>query len=235
MKYAIISDTHGNFEALKKVLEDIRKNKVDKIISLGDVVGYGPKPHECIDALRRKKVVSLMGNHEAGVLGQTNLELWRFEARMTWDDARKKLTNADIEWLLSRPLYYFAEDFVCVHGSPNGPTLEYIENSLTIRRQLKLARICFNGHTHQPKMFVNSNQMNIKPVNELKSKCSYFINPGSVGQPRDGDPRSSYIIYDVEKQTITMKSVEYNIEETQRQIREAGYPELLASRLSCGW
>jgi putative phosphoesterase len=241
MKYGIVSDIHGNYEALKSVINDMAQKKVDKIISLGDVVGYGPQPHECIKVLRERKAISVLGNHDAGVIGKTDLSLWRVEALVTWADARKNLPNEDIQWLSQRPYYYYASDFLCVHGSPTDPIYEYIydEHGAKNNSTAVDARICFSGHTHLPTLLESNNMSYVwrftKPIIALNSGKKYFINPGSVGQPRDHDSRAAYLIYDDKVQIIRFERVKYNIARTQQLIHMKKYPKMLANRLSSGY
>lgn len=244
MRHAIMSDIHGNYEALKVVIKDAEKKGINQYISLGDVVGYGPQSHDCINMLREKKVTSVMGNHDAGVILKTDLTYWRGEALVTWQDARKKLPDADLQWLLERPYYHFCEDFVCVHGSPNHPIEEYIQDAGVAKQNLDFLfknnlKICFFGHTHHPTFIMQSNKW-IYPADEryilhLTKNSTYFINPGSVGQPRDNDPRASYLIYDSNAQTIEIQRVSYNIKKTQQRILACGYAPMLAQRLIGGW
>jgi predicted phosphodiesterase len=121
-----MSDIHGNYEALKSVIYDLSNKKVDKLICLGDVVGYGPQPHKCIKVLRKLGVPTIRGNHDAAIIGETDWNLWRFEAQRTWQIAVETLSNEDFVWLHSLPLYYYENDFLCVHGSPKSPNLEYM-------------------------------------------------------------------------------------------------------------
>lgn len=243
MRYAIISDIHGNYAALKEVVRDIKTRKIDHTISLGDVVGYGPQPHECIALLRSNKIISVLGNHDAGVIGEANLWQWRREALITWSDARKKLTNEDITWLRRNPYYFVTDDFMCVHGTPKQPTVEYMHDKHIAYSNLNymMRNICFVGHTHVPKVLMKANGQDTfinRPLYTLMNVSPskmYFINPGSVGQPRDLDSRASYIVYDTQLKTIILRRVAYNIQKTQRLILSRNYPPMLANRLSGGW
>lgn len=241
MRYAIVSDIHGNYEALKAVMNDISKKKVNRIISLGDVVGYGPQPHECIKVMMDYKIPSVLGNHEAGVILKTDLKIWREEATITWADARQNLCDKDYAWLQDRPYRLYYDNFMVVHGSPKNPIKEYLSDIFRVWRNAKFnpCNICFYGHTHEPVIFESTNSWfdmiyfdGTKKLNRLKK---YFINPGSVGQPRDGDERASYLIFDEDAYTVSLERADYNILRTQLLIGQKHYPKILAERLNQGW
>lgn len=239
MRYAILSDIHGNFPAFKAVLNDIRKSNVQQIISLGDLVGYGAEPGKCIDLARKLKVIHILGNHDAGVIGATDLKLWRGEALYTWADAAKRLSNSQLKWLIDLPYFYSGNDFLCVHGSPREPILEYIVDLKTALENECEARIVFFGHTHVPAFHDLDSATWFSPAPHktewLSLKGKYFINPGSVGQPRNGSTKAHYAIYDDKAQIVNFKSVVYNIWEAQDAIIQAGYAPMLAHRLSQGY
>jgi diadenosine tetraphosphatase ApaH/serine/threonine PP2A family protein phosphatase len=240
MRYAIISDIHSNLEALKRVLEEIYKRGADKIICLGDIVGYGANPNECVDIIREGNVESIIGNHDIIACGKD--EPYNFNpvasAAALW--TRKELTPENKEFLNNLPDMRLLDDFLIVHGAISDPD-SYILSSYDARMEFKLMRkhnICFFGHTHVRIHYTLSNddvrqsfdyEFNIEPTSK------YLINPGSVGQPRDRDPRASFLIYDKKKGFVKFIRLEYDIKEAQRKIIEAKLDRRLADRLSYGW
>ena len=228
-KRAIISDLHGNFEALTAVLEDIKTQGADEIFCLGDVVGYGPNPRECIDACRDFELV-LLGNHDNGALFDPDGFSSGAERAIFW--TRQQLEDTSVEgaeerwdFLAKLPRTHRVEDFLFVHGSPRSPLNEYVfpEDAYN---QRKIERIfgfihqyCFQGHTHVPGVFTENCRF-YSPTeigNEFKlNEQKVMVNVGSVGQPRDGDPRSSYVTVDGDQ--LTFHRVEYDPTPTREKI-----------------
>lgn len=220
-KRAIISDIHGNIEALAAVLKDIQSNNVDEIFCLGDVVGYGPDPCQCIDACRNFDLV-LLGNHDNGALFDpegfsSGAERAIFWTRQQLEDTSVPGAEARWDFLAKLPRTHRIDDHLFVHGSPRNPLNEYVFPE-DVYNQRKIERIfgfiqqyCFQGHTHVPGVFTENCRFyspteigNEFSLNEQK----IMVNVGSVGQPRDGDPRSSYVI--VEDDLLTFERVEYD-------------------------
>ncbi len=242
MIYAIISDIHGNLEALLATLECIKsyKKKIDKIICLGDIVGYGADPGECIRITREISDVILAGNHDFAVCGETCIEDFNAYARAAVLWSRDALNEAEINFLKDLPLLYGekSEDFA--HSSLHRPeSWRYLSGTpdTFIDFQIMEKNVLFVGHTHIPAIFENEGTQ-VKRLNAselfLNPNKKYIINPGSVGQPRDRNPRASFSIFDLENKSIETIRVEYDIKEAQRKILDAGLPEVLANRLSCG-
>ena len=245
MRRAIISDIHANLVALEAVLEHIREQGVDSIYCLGDVIGYGPQPRECLEHCR-KFDLNLLGNHEEAVLFEPIGFNARAKSAVEWTKNQLSLAEHPREenselWNLvgSMESSHVEEGVLYVHGSPRDPTREYVFVS-DIRNPEKLAEIfgaqeqltSFAGHTHTAGVFTVDSEFlhpsqigNRYQVGEKK----VLINVGSVGQPRDGDPRASYAIFDGE--TVEFHRVKYDIEEAIRRFRETPLPEELALRL----
>ena len=252
--FAVISDIHANLAALVAVLADIRRQRVERIICLGDIVGYGPDPRECLTLVRRNCHVCLKGNHDLAVLMEPfgfnprahEAVLWtRKRIRERWFSSSEVRRN----WgLLKRsPEKYRFNDMLFVHGSPRDPINEYVDEydtddlgfgpgSKIVEIMDSFGRVCFAGHTHQPGI-ITGDYRYVYPEEvdfhwEVAGGKS-FVNVGSVGQPRDGDPRAKYVIH--RDDTIFFRLVEYDIKETAEKIREI--PELhnsLAERLFKG-
>jgi predicted phosphodiesterase len=242
MIYAVISDIHGNLEALLAVLECIKsyKKNIDKIICLGDIVGYGADPEECISITREVSDVILAGNHDFAVCEQTSIENFNYYAKAAVLWSRDALNKEGINFLKELPLKYQEKGTDYVHASLHRPeSWRYLSGTpdTQIDFQIMEKKVLFVGHTHVPVIFENA-EMDIKRLNSrslsLNPDKKYIINPGSVGQPRDRDPRASFSIFDLEKNFIEIVRVEYDIKEAQRKILDAGLPEVLATRLSYG-
>lgn len=223
MRYGIFSDIHSNLEALEVVLDALKKEKVDKYFCVGDVVGYAANPKECIEIMRELDCPTVCGNHDWAVVDVIDYSNFNSYARAAVEWTKAELDDAEKGYLKNLPLTYEDEEITMVHGSLESPEeFEYIFDELTAFRTLNLCRtkICFIGHTHSPAEY-------FKGVKRL-------VNVGSVGQPRDGDPRASYCIYDLDKDTVEIKRVEYNIQKTMNKILAAELPKILAFRLAEG-
>jgi predicted phosphodiesterase len=229
MKTAIVSDIHGNLAALEAVLEDIEQVGVDRIVSLGDVIGYGPNPNECLDHVMDFEF-SILGNHDSSALFDPEGFNVTAEQAIFW--TREQLESPQdgsdaghrrMEYLCQMPRSVEEEGVLFVHGSPRGPTNEYVfpEDVQNPKKMDKLfslfSRICFQGHTHVPGIFSADHRF-VRPsdiadrFSLAANQQSLMINVGSVGQPRDGDSRSCYVIHDGE--SIEFRRVEYDIEKT---------------------
>ncbi len=243
---AVISDIHGNIEALDKVLEDISQQGITSIICLGDVIGYGPNPRECIDKSRHFDVC-LLGNHDNGALFDPDGFSRGAEQAIFW--TRQQLENSTIEgcedrwnFLARLPRTHRSGDFMFVHGSARSPLDEYVFPE-DVYNQRKIERIfgfiqkyCFQGHTHVPGVFTENcrfyNPQDIS-FNYTLSDEKVMVNVGSVGQPRDNDPRSCYVI--VDGQDIEFRRIEYPIDTTRQKILDiAELDDFLGERLLIG-
>ena len=243
MRILVISDLHANLTALEAVLADA--GSVDATWCLGDVVGYGPDPNEVVERLRDLSDLScILGNHDVAVLGQMDYAVFNTEARKSLLWQKKNVTPANLFYLENLPQNTLVRDNVTLaHGSPRDPVWEYILNTLVARLNFEafITPYCFVGHSHIQCMFYmdqDRDRVSLdvpRPGQILQLTPRAILNPGSVGQPRDRDPRSSYAIYDSEAFTWEPRRVEYDVVAVQKRIRAAGLPEKHAARLSEGW
>ena len=245
MKYLILSDIHSNREALLAVLSFVRRKRWDKVVFLGDIVGYGANPNQTVDVLRKlKPLAGIRGNHDKVCSGIENGEMFNriaLEAAM-W--TRRKLTRANLRWLRGLPRGPLMVDdaFAISHGTPldeDAYIFGEIE-ALNVFRQTNYD-VCFFGHSHFPVIFGLSSEAIITVLTvapsfrfKLQPGVRYLINPGSIGQPRDGNPLASFAIYDSEAHTVTIYRIPYRVEQTQDKILKAGLPRPLADRLAIG-
>ncbi len=221
MTVALLSDIHANVVALDAVLGELPA--VEAIWVMGDTVGYGPDPGETLARLRERGAVVVAGNHDRAVATGEGLELFNPAARTAAERHHAWLSAADRDALAALPIALEIDGYSICHGSPRDPLWEYVFDARTAAATtsgLAAARFCV-GHTHVPATF---------RIPDAK----VMINPGSVGQPRDGDPRAAFALLDVATATVDFRRVEYDIKETQRRMRERKLPEMLADRLTFG-
>ena len=237
MIVAIISDIHANLEALQRVLEYLKENKVDKVYCLGDVIGYGPNPNECIDLIRDTCEVVLMGNHDYAAIGFGDIQNFNEYAKFSTLWTREKLWAENVEFIKIWPFISELDNSYFVHASPKNPSnWDYVLSISEAQKHLKIfsQKVCFIGHSHVPVIFSkNDHYRQNKFV--LKKSQKYLVNVGSVGQPRDGDPRSCFVIYDDETNKIEYVRLDYEIQKTYDKIIRAGLPVFLAERLLKGY
>lgn len=225
MKFAVISDIHSNLEALLAVLKHIEKEKIERIYCLGDLVGYGPNPNECVDLIKSFTPHVIIGNHDSAVIGKTPIKFFNEYAKQSTIWTRKTLTKDNLEYLNSLPLSIRENDFLFVHAAPYIPEKwTYVMTDSEASRQFRyfLESNCFIGHTHKAEFFVSS------------SSGRRIINPGSVGQPRDGNPKACYLIYDTETNDFRHIRLEYDVRTVYKKIVNAGLHSYLAERLLIG-
>jgi len=242
VRYLVLSDIHGNLAAFEAVLADA--GQFDAIWSLGDVIGYGPQPNECIERLKEFQHLCVAGNHDCAAINRLDISTFNPEARQACLWTRKQLTPDNWEYIESLPEKLVEDRFTLVHGSPRHPVWEYITHPSVATANLHdfETPYCLFGHTHVPVVFIymdakkKCDTFNM-PLNEPVplGEGRWLINPGGVGQPRDADPRASYIILDTDDNTIEHHRVDYPIEETQRLMIARRLPERLATRLTFGW
>ncbi|MDA2919567.1 metallophosphatase family protein [Desulfobacterota bacterium AH_259_B03_O07] len=239
MKYAIISDIHSNLEAFERTLLEIDDIGVNWIICLGDIVGYGANPNECVDIIRERNIISIMGNHDVVACGRKEPIDFNPIARDAALWTRNELTTENKDFLNNLPQAKEIEDFLIVHGSLSDPDL-YIFSNEDASMEFHLMdnyNICFFGHTHVRIYYVYLNNLieNFYDDNiGINGDNKYLINPGSVGQPRDRDPRASFLIYDHKDNEVKFIRLEYDIYSAQEKIILAGLDKRLAYRLSVG-
>lgn len=239
-QYAVISDIHSNLEALRAVLEDIDRRDIERILFLGDVVGYGPDPGECINLVKKRCFHSVAGNHDWAVIGYTPTDYFNYNARIAIEWTRDQLSDEDLEFLQSLSIVKVmdSESLFLVHASPRQPDAwNYILTlyDAEVNFQYFKERICLIGHSHVPFIIerLPSGEIVIhRDEIALKDSCRYIINVGSVGQPRDGNPKAAYGIITGESARIVR--VDYDISSTQEKMRRAGLPEFLIERLEKG-
>jgi predicted phosphodiesterase len=241
MKYGIISDVHGNYVALTSVLDELKE--VDRIICVGDIVGYGPQPNECVRAIRNLGSLVIMGNHDLALIGELSISSFNEYAIAAILWTKEQITSENLEYLKGLSHILDLPDFVVVHGGLRNYTLEYIFDTYEAEENFALLKkkLLIVGHTHYPISFLQSRDGFVyakklygEDVVPLREEGNWIINVGSVGQPRDGDPRSSFAILDTEEKIILIKRVPYDIPSTQRLMREVGLPDFLIQRIERG-
>jgi len=244
LRYAILSDIHGNIEAFHAVLKDLRKEGLQRIIYLGDIVGYGANPRECIDLLREKTDAIVAGNHDWGTAGKTDINSFNAAAQRVIKWTMSQLSPEHKDFLSKLPLIKTEDFFLYTHSSPIKPQeWRYIFSVCEALRNIKsLIRKegCFIGHSHIPAAFMLERSGKIFADTRLTkisiAKTSRFlINAGSVGQPRDGDRRASYGVFDSEERIFVLHRVRYDIANAKQKILSAGLPPILAERIGEGW
>src|SRR6188474_29848 len=239
MRFAIISDVHANLEALEAVTADARQRRCTHFVCLGDVVGYNANPAECIELVRELDCPVVKGNHDEQATFPASSERFNELAERAIEWTRERLNEPDREWLRGLPLQRRVHDFTIVHATLDTPgQWGYVFNNLDAVASFTYQRttVCFFGHTHVPMIFVRDAGVT-RVVTEhltIESGKKYFINVGSVGQPRDGDPRAAYCIFHIDQNVVEQRRVTYDLPATQRKIIEAGLPRLLAERLELG-
>ena len=241
MVYGIISDIHGNLEALEVVLYQLQK--AERLVCLGDLVGYGPNPNECVEKVRELNIPSVAGNHDKAVTGEMELTWFNRNARDAVIWTQKEIKQENLEYLKKLPEVLEADDFQYVHGSLRSPLEEYItslsEALATFERMTR--PLCFIGHSHVPlfialkkdgnydgRVLLDGEEVLVEEYEKV------IINVGGVGQPRDGDPRASFGIYDSKTRIFTLHRVEYNVEQVQEKMKKVGLPQALIDRLQFG-
>lgn len=241
MKIALISDVHSNLEALEEVLRDIEKQGVEKIHFLGDAIGYGIDPNKCIRLLSKHCDIKLLGNHDYAALGLVSLNGFNKVAKTSVEWTQTKLKKNSIEKLADFELNATFLDYAMVHASPGTPEdWDYILGIDQAEEQFDFftQSICFVGHSHIPTVFTKKADgtitTSLRNVMELDQNLRYIINIGSVGQPRDNDPRACYLTVDTDSSKIEYRRVEYDIDKTQAKMRKALFPDFLVERLAVG-
>jgi diadenosine tetraphosphatase ApaH/serine/threonine PP2A family protein phosphatase len=241
MRYAIISDIHGNIEALEAVLKDVAAEKVDEVICLGDLVGYGADPNECIEAVRKKASVVIAGNHDWAAIGKLGLEYFNSAARRAAEWTEAVLSDDHRRYLDGLPLTATAGDNVLlVHSSPAAPDQwMYVFHPGQATREFSAFSqpFCFIGHTHQPAIFTDDGGFHLGGALScfrMGVGTRYMVNVGSVGQPRDGNPRAAYCVFDADHLVVSIRRVDYDIARSSMKIVQNRLPRSLAERLPLG-
>lgn len=244
MRYGIVSDIHSNLEALEVALDNL--SDTDDLICVGDLIGYGPNPNECCDLIRERSSVIVIGNHDAAAVGRVSLDWFNPYARAAAEWTAEQISDENREFLRSLPLIHRDDDFVVVHGSLDMPEdFEYIASPLLAMpcfAEMHPHRLCLIGHTHVAEYYaqrdgeIGSDRISMVAGGtfELNPAFRYIVNCGSVGQPRDYDPRIAVGLYDTEAGSITVLRLEYPVEVTQQKMRDADLPTNLWQRLEFG-
>jgi predicted phosphodiesterase len=241
MRLAIVADIHGNYQALQAVLADIALMGADRIFSLGDNIGYGPQPEEVVQTLRDHQVVSVMGNHELGLLSRSYCNRLNATARESLAITRSLLSPVSLVWLKALPAFHLCCDARFVHGCPPQSVTVYLHAPTETRLRRLFAsypeRICFAGHTHdlgfyqQDDTAITSSEWQVEQ-RRLDPGTRYLFLPGSVGQPRDALSRyAKYMLWDQEAATLEVRALAYDVQTTIRLLGERGFPVTNAKRL----
>jgi predicted phosphodiesterase len=239
MRFAILSDIHANLEALEAVLADAKSQNCTHFVCLGDVVGYNANPSECVKIIQDLECPVVKGNHDEQASMITSTEGFNELAEEAIDWTRDHLSADDRAWLADLRLTRQVRDFTIVHATLDTPgQWGYVFNDLdaTASFTYQHTSLCFFGHTHWPTAFVRDDNVRRIPVGQivLTPGKRYFINGGSVGQPRDRDWRAAYCIFHVDRQVVEQRRVKYDLAIAQKKIRDAGLPDRLADRLAMG-
>jgi predicted phosphodiesterase len=241
MKYGIYSDIHSNLEALEKVLESMETLGVERRICLGDAVGYGANPNECVNLIRNVSAVTLLGNHDSVALGRESSENFNFYARKAIEWTKENLDGPSVEFLDKLPYVVDEPPLTFVHASPRSPVDWYYITSFDDAIDAFSffnEKICFVGHTHIPSIVVMENEQSFWVSETLSHKLlpnqRILVNVGSVGQPRDRIPSASWCLCDTNAMTVEIVRVNYDINKTQERMRRLGFAEFLINRLAEG-
>ena len=243
MRYGILGDIHGNLSALETVLACLAQEEIDQLVSVGDIVGYGAAPRECIALVREARAAVVMGNHDAACIDRLDMVYFNAYARDAALWTKTILTEDDLAWLGDLPMERHMEHCSVAHGTLHRPELfDYIQSPQDADPSLDEMPlpVCFVGHTHVP--------VTLMRLHDQPSRTAYttdqeidvseahraLVNVGSVGQPRDEDPRTAYAVYDTELHRVWIRRVPYDIEREASRIRAAGLPTMLADRLYLG-
>jgi diadenosine tetraphosphatase ApaH/serine/threonine PP2A family protein phosphatase len=238
-----MSDIHSNLVAFETVLRTI--GEIDQLWCLGDIVGYGPRPNECVARLAESKHLAVAGNHDYAVIGRIGVEGFNTFAALAAQWTSEQLAEPARTYLAALPTVQTSGEFTLVHGSPRGPIWEYLLNTTSAGASFDhfTGPFCLVGHTHVPVMFARAPDGTVEAhrivgdaeLSLARPGWRFILNPGSVGQPRDDDPRASCMLIDTDRGTASWRRVAYDIAETQQQMRHAKLPARLVDRLAHGW
>jgi predicted phosphodiesterase len=239
MRIAVFGDIHANLEALEAVLDDAKAQQCAEYVCLGDIVGYNANPSECLEIVRAMECPVVKGNHDEDAGGEHSLDSMNPTAAAALEWTRQELSEEQRTWLRRLRLVRQVEDFTVVHSTLDQPqSWGYVTNKFDAMSNFsyQFTNVCFHGHTHVPRVFVRGTRVKEVPAEsvEVEESLKYFLNAGSVGQPRDGDWRACYVIYDLPNQVITYRRVEYDLKKAQEKILAAKLPANLARRLGEG-
>lgn len=241
MRYGIFSDIHSNLEALNAVVDAYQKESIDKYLCVGDVVGYAANPKECIEKVKTLAMITVAGNHDWASVDLFSVDYFNPVACEAISWTKRNLDDDSRYFLESLKLVYKNEDLTLVHGTLDKPEdFNYMIDEYSARESFRLleTNICFVGHSHVAGIFIKDKDKRIcyreDDSIDIKDEFKYIVNVGSVGQPRDGNPKAAYYIYDTDKKEVQIKRVSYDIEATRKKIIAAGLPRFLGDRLLIG-
>ncbi len=240
MLVAILSDIHANYEAFCAVVSDLEQRNPEKVICLGDLIGYGPNPDEVVQLFREKRYMSVSGNHEAVLADRKLLRWFNFQAKENAEVTEKMLSEKNLTFCQSLPTSFQLGEAIFVHGFPPDSSFIYInrmsDTAISSFLQKADGNLFYVGHTHTLLVYcwdgnqVTKHRFTDEPFT-LQNGCKYIVNAGSVGQPRDGDNRAKYLIWDTENSSIEVKRVLYDYKTTAKKIVDRGFPIDYAIRL----
>lgn len=239
MKYAVIADIHANLEAFEVVLDDARAQNCTHYCCVGDVVGYGANPKECLETVRRMAMPCVKGNHDEYCSSEEDLEGFNPHAAEAVQWTRKQLSDEDRRWLRDLKYTRLVASFSMVHATLDQPERwGYVFDKLMAAASFTYQNtsVCFFGHTHVPVAFIRDSVVRGGTYSKFRVEPGrkYFVNVGSVGQPRDNNPKAAYVVYDLNEGSIELRRLDYDIGKAQKKILDAGLPPRLAERLAFG-
>ncbi|MHC4592348.1 MAG: metallophosphoesterase family protein [Planctomycetota bacterium] len=243
MVYAVLGDIHGNLEALEGVLADAREAGAERVLCVGDVIGYGANPRECLAVMQEQDAVVVAGNHDYAGADRFSLDYFNADARDSIEWTREQLADADRERLAGLPLVETVDEITLVHSSPFSPEyFDYIQTLYDVQLAFEhlQTKVCFIGHSHVPVIFLNSSpaeyflQSEFDIPDDMGVIMGVMVNVGSVGQPRDLDPRACYVLYDSDERQIQVRRVHYNLLSASERMVAAGLPSTNAARIVLG-
>jgi predicted phosphodiesterase len=239
MRFAVIADIHGNLEALQTVLQDTKDQRCTHYVCLGDVVGYGANPKECLGIIREMGMPCVKGNHDEYCSTDEALEGFNPHAAEAVHWTRRQLSAEDRQWLRDLKYSRMVNNFTIVHATLDAPhRWGYVFDKLAAATSFTYQNtpVCFFGHTHVPVAFMRDTVVRGGTYSKFKVDPAkkYFVNVGAVGQPRDNNPKAAYVVYDMLESTMELRRLDYDIAGAQAKIRAAGLPDRLAERLEYG-
>ena len=239
VRYAVVADIHGNLQALEAVRADMAQFGIDGVFCLGDVVGYGANPRECLQIVRESDATMIAGNHDWAAAGNVGIDYFNADARDSVEWTRGQLTESELEFLRGLELIKAVDDVTLVHGSPFSPEyFEYLQTSYDVQVAFDHmdTRACFVGHSHVPVIFTDTDPLDyfLRDEFEFPDETKVIVNVGSVGQPRDLDPRACYAVYDDELRKVTLRRVHYDLQAASERMIAVGLPSTNAARIVLG-
>ena len=241
MRYGIFSDVHSNLEALEAVIEAYKNEAIDQYLCVGDVIGYAANPQQCIERIKTLCMITVAGNHDWAGVNLFSADYFNPDAREAIFWSRRNIENMDRLFLESLKLVYKNKDLTLVHGTLEGPgDFNYMSDGYVARETFRVLEtdICFVGHSHVAGMFIKDkdDRISYREDNsiDVEKGGKYIINVGSVGQPRDGNTKACYSIYDTDKKEVEIRRVSYDFQATRKKIIDAGLPRFLGDRLLLG-